>query len=58
MPLRGKRDAFERGEMKRCRRGVQGATEGGDGEARWRGKKGTYGRSPMRPTVGRRDDLQ
>ena len=22
------------------------------------GKKGTYGRSPMRPTVGRDDDLQ
>ena len=39
MPLRGKRDAFERGEMKRCLRGVQGATERGDGEARRWGQK-------------------
>ena len=58
MPLRGKRDAFERGEMKRCLRGVQGATERGMGRLADGGKKGTYGRSPMRPTVGRDDDLQ
>ena len=57
MPLRGKRDAFERGEMKRCLRGVQGATERGDGEARWRGQKGIYCRSSGRPTVGFFDDL-